>query len=309
VKRGWVTFTRVCRYGLSNFWRNAWLSTAATAVMVLTLTVMLATFMVRLAFDDTVTQIREKIDISVYLKDNITQSQLNKLKSALKAVPIVTTIDYVSKEQAREIFKVQNKSDYDNLLALGELGDLNPFPASLKVHVNDVNKLDEIVTVISKPEFTVVQSDKSSILGPRKVAIDTIVRVASFSEVVGMIATGVFLVLSIMIIFNTIRMAIFNRRDEIEIMRLIGANKSFIRGPFIVEASLYGIFAALVSVGAVSGLMVFASPYLQSYGIQTSSISGMLAGLWWLLLLAQMGVGLMIGVVSSLLAMRRYLKV
>jgi cell division transport system permease protein len=309
MKRGWVTFTRVCRYGLNNFRRNAWLSMAATVVMVLTLTVMLVTFIARLAFDDTVTQIREKIDISVYLKDDITKSQLDKLKSALKAVPIVTTIDYVSKEQAREIFKVQNKNDYENLLALGELGDLNPLPASLKVHVSDVNRLDEIVAVITKPEFEAVQSDKSSLLGPRKVAIDTIVRVASFSEVAGMAATGVFLVLSIMIIFNTIRMAIFNRRDEIEIMRLIGANKSFIRGPFMVEASLYGVFAAFISVGLVSGLLVLVTPYLRSYGIQVGLISGMLASWWWLVLLVQIGAGLFIGIFSSLLAMRRYLKV
>jgi cell division transport system permease protein len=112
-----------------------------------------------------------------------------------------------------------------------------------------------------------------------------------------------------MIIFNTIRMAIFNRRDEIEIMKLIGAEKSFIRGPFIVEASLYGIIAAVVSVGLVYAALVFAGPSISSYGIEVSGTIKLFSQWPVVIFLSVIFVGIMIGIISSFMAMRRYLKV
>lgn len=309
MRRKWITFLRICRYGLNNFSRNAWLSMAATVVMVVTLTVIITTFTARMVFNDTLGGIREKIDVSVYLNDDITDADRQKLEDAIKSVPIVTSIDYISKEEAREIFKQQNKDYYSQLEALGELGDLNPFPASFRVKTNDPDKLDLINDIVSREDLQALQSEPASISGERKAAIESIARAASFSEIVGLSASGIFLVLSIMIIFNTIRMAIFNRKDEIEIMKLIGAEKRFIRGPFIVEASLYGIFAAIISVALIYLLLLTAAPQLANYDIQVGQTIKLFTDWPILVFLAQLGAGILIGVVSSLLAIRRYLKV
>jgi cell division transport system permease protein len=309
MRRRWITFLRICRYGLNNFSRNAWLSMAATVVMVVTLTVVITTFTARMVFDDTLGGIREKIDVSVYLSDNITPEQQQKLEDAIKAVPIVTSIEHITKDQAREIFKQQNKDYFSQLEALGELGDINPFPASLRVKTSDPDKLSLINDVVSKPEFKDAQSEPASISGQRKEAIDNIAKAASFSEVVGLAASGVFLVLSIMIIFNTIRMAIFNRRDEIEIMKLIGAEKRFIKGPFIVEASLYGVFAAIISVALIYLVLLTAAPQLANYDIQIGPTITFFTQWPGLIFLAQLAVGVIIGILSSQMALRRYLKV
>ncbi len=309
MRRRWITFLRICRYGLNNFSRNAWLSMAATVVMVVTLTVVITTFTARMVFNDTLGGIREKIDVSVYLADDITPEKQQKLEDAIKQVPIVTSIEHVSKDQAREIFKQQNKDYFSQLEALGELGDVNPFPASLRIKTSDPDKLSLINDVVSKSEFADSQSAPASISGQRKEAIDNIAKVASFSEVVGLGASGVFLVLSIMIIFNTIRMAIFNRRDEIEIMKLIGAERRFIKGPFIVEASLYGVFAAIISVALIYLVLLTAAPQLANYDIQIGPTIGFFTQWPGLIFLAQLVVGVLIGIVSSQMALRRYLKV
>lgn len=308
VRRRWNTFLRICHYGFSNFARNAWLSTAATIVMVVTLVILLTTFTARMIFNDTLGEIREKIDVSVYLSDTTTDDQRAEFTKAIETLPIVTSVEYINKDQAREIFKQDNKASFEQFEALAELGETNPFPASLRIHTNDPNRLEEINALVNKEEYKALQSEQASISGERRKAIDSIARAAYFSEVAGLIASVVFVTLSIMIIFNTIRMAIFNRRDEIEIMKLIGAEKSFIRGPFIIEASLYGVFASIISVATMYGLLIFAAPNLVSYDIEIGPTLTVFSQWPAVIFVAQLGIGMLIGIISSLLAIRRYLK-
>lgn len=308
MRRKWITFTRIIRYGLNNFSRNAWLSVAATVVMVITLSVILGAFTLRMIFADTISQIRQKIDVSIYLKDEVTDLQREQFISAIKTVPIVTSIDYITKDQAKEAYVQQNKAYYERLQALGEL-DSNPLPASLRVKTNDPNKLSLINDLINQDQYKALQGETASISGERKAAIDNIAKVSQFTEIVGLVASVFFVIISIMIIFNTIRMAIFNRRDEIEIMKLIGAEKSFIRGPFIVEAALYGFLAAIVSIIIMYFGLLAAGPALANYEIEINPTITFFTTWPILIVLVQIVVGIAIGILSSLLAMRRYLKV
>ena len=308
MRRKWITILRVFRYGLNNFSRNAWLTTAATAVMTVTLLVVLTTFTARMIFSDTITQFRQKIDVSVYLKDDVEQSEVNRFAEELGQVPIVTQVEYISKERAREIFSEQNKEELSNLEALGEL-DGNPLPASLRIKTRDPNQLDALNAVITKPENKELQSSEPSSSGERRAAIDTIANVSQFTEIAGLVTGSIFVVISVMIIFNTIRMAIFNRRDEIEIMKLIGAEKSFVRGPFLVEAGLYGVLAAIVSLILVYTLLFTRAGELAAYEIEVQNTLAFFAAWPVVIILAQILIGIAIGIFSALLAMRRYLKV
>jgi cell division transport system permease protein len=308
MRRQWITFLRILRYGLNNFSRNAWLTTAATAVMTITLVIILTTFTARLIFSDTIQEVRSRIDISVYLKDDAEPADINRFGRELQQVPIVTSVEHISKEQAREIFTQENKAEFEELEALGEIGD-NPFPASLRIKTSDPNKLDDLNAVIQKPENLALQSEEPSNSGERKAAIDTIARVSQFSEIAGLAAGGIFVVISIMIIFNTIRMAIFNRRDEIEIMRLIGAEKRFIRGPFIVEAALYGLVAAIVSLVLVYSLLLTRAGELATVEIEVANTVAFFKQWPLVIVPAQLAIGVLIGVFSAYLAIRRYLKV
>ena len=308
MRRNMTTILRIFRYGLDNFRRNAWLTTAATVVMTITLLIIIVTIFARFVFNDTIDQVRQKIDISVYLRDDDTPTQIQKFVGDIKNVPQVTSVEYISKSQARSSFEQQNQTEFSNLQALAELGSDNPFPASLKIKTKDPNKLDSLNTVINANKPLLDSSTPTSYSGERKAAIDNIANVSQFSETAGLAAAAVFVIISIMIVFNTIRMAIFNRRDEIEMMKLIGAEKYFIRGPFIVEAAMYGLLAAIVSVILIYAVILTRADSLTQYDIVVGNTVHFFQAWPIAILLVQMVVGMLIGIFSAQLAIRRYLK-
>lgn len=311
MRRYWITILRIFRYGLHNFWRNAWLSTAATAVMTVTLLIVLTTLTAQMIFRDTLTEFRQKLNISVYLKDDAEPKEVKRFANELAGVPIVTKVEYISKEQAHKAFAEGSKDQLAQLQALGEIGT-NPFPASLRINTKDPNKLEALNAVIEKAGNKALQDEKAmqeaAGSGERRAAIDTIARVSEFSGLAGMVAGGIFVVLSVMIIFNTIRMAIFNRRDEIEIMKLIGTEKRFIRGPFLVEAALYGVLAAIISLIIVYVVLLTQAQYLAQYEVKVVDTVNYFRSWPVMIIAGQLGIGILIGVFSALLAIRRYLK-
>lgn len=308
MHRQGVTFLRIFTYGLRNFSRNTWLTTAAAAVMTITLLIISTTLIARMVFADTIQQIRQKIDIAVFLKDDVTDDDLQRFVNQIKRVPIVTSVEYVSKEQARQNFQQQNKTELTQLEALAQLNGTNPLPASLKIKVKDPNKIDDVNKVIYSDQNKPLLGQQPSNANAQKEAINHIAVVTQFLETAGVVSAIIFVIISILIIFNTIRMAIFNRRDEIEIMKLIGAEKYFIRGPFIVEASLYGVLAALVSIGIVYALLLTKANDLAQQDIVVDNTLHLFKQWPVVIVLGQMLAGAAIGVFSSLLAMRRYLK-
>lgn len=309
-KRSMTTLLRIFRYGMSNFTRNAWLTTAATLVMTITLIIIITTAFARFVFSDTISSVRDKIDVSVYLRDEDTAAQIQKFIVEIKQVPEVKSVEHITKDQARTSFEQQNQAEYQQLQALAELGADNPFPASLKIKTSDPNKLEGLNAVINSDKNKVLldTSTPTSYSGSRKEAIDRIAQVSQFTETAGMVAAGVFVVISVMIVFNTIRMAIFNRRDEIEMMKLIGAEKRFIRGPFIVEAAMYGILAAVVSTILAYTAVIPRAHELTQFGIEVDNAVKIFQTWPVVVVAAQLLIGILIGVISAQLAIRRYLK-
>lgn len=308
-KRRLIVFERIFKTGATNFVRNAWLSAAAVAVMVITLTIVLFSVIARATFNNTISQIKDKIDVSVYLKDDITLQQKNSLLSQIKQLQSVKKVTYISKAQALETYKKDNQSNLDLLLAISQTD--NPLPASLLIKPVDPNKLDELRLFLEKPANKALQSDQTSYSGDRKEAIDKISHATSFLQKAGFIGIIIFTIISMLIIFNTIRMAIFNRRDELNIMRLLGASTWFIRGPFIVETMLYGLIAAVISLLICNGLFSVSSSAFEASSLGLLDISyanRYFVGHYWLILTGQIAVGILIGAASSYFATRRYLK-
>jgi cell division transport system permease protein len=306
-----ITQIRILKTGLQNFVRNATLAIAAMAVMVITLTIILFSFIANATFTYTIDQITDKIDISVYLKDDVAgnKKQRNKLITDLKKFDNVKQVNFISKEQALEVYKQANQDNPD-LLAAISLTD-NPLPASLQIKPHDPNKIEAIRAYLEKPEIKSLQSDETSYSGDRKEAIDKISRAATFLRQAGVAGISIFMLVSILIIFNTIRMAIFNRRDELYIMRLLGASTWFIRGPFVVETVLYGVIAALISVAICNAIFVVSASAFEASSLGVLDIqyaSDYFSDHFWIILVAQLGVGILIGAASSIIATRRYLK-
>lgn len=308
-RRQWITFIRMCRYGVNNFSRNAWLTIAATAVMTITLLIVFATLSARSTLITTVDDIKDKVDMSIYLKNDVASKDVKTIQSELEKLKTVRDVTYVSPQDAREAFAKQNSKNPDALSALNEA--TNRFPGTMSVKLVDINDTKELANFVDTNQTVKQNIDpdrKPSFEGERKSAIEGIARAVVFADRVGLIATIIFVVISSLIVFNTIRMAIFNRKDEIEMMKLIGADKNFIRGPFIVEAVVYGFIAAiLATVLGVAGLYWLNGKVID--GVQIQPTLDFVITYIGFVALGMILVGALIGIISSLLATRRYLKI
>ncbi len=302
-----ITLWRIIQAGFRNFLRNAWLSTAATAVMTVTLVLVTFSYISNSALTSTIKTVTDKIDVSVYLNTAVTPPQLDGFKKSLLAAPNVSEVNYVSQAQALADYRSQNQNNPQLLAALDIAGDA--LPASLEIKAKDPNKLNSIASVINQPQNKALQDPTAppSYSGNRKTTVDRIVHFSNFFKRASLVASILFVVISVMIIFNTIRMAIFTRREEIEIMKLVGATNWFIRGPFLVEAGFYGLIAAGLALVFCYGLLLSGATKLGSY-IDISSTVTVFRHYPVLIALVEAVAGIIIGTGSSLLAMVRYLK-
>ncbi len=304
-----ITHYRIIRTGLQNLARNMTLAVAAIAVMVITLTIILFSLITSATFGNTIDQITDKIDISVYLKDEVTPEQRDRLIGQFKELDNVKSVKFISKDDALEEYKKANQDKPDLLSAISQTD--NPLPSSLRIKPRDPNKIEDIRKFIESKDIKALQSDPTSYSGDRKDAIDAITRATQFFQRAGLVGVIIFALVSMLIIFNTIRMAIFNRRDELHIMRLLGASTWFIRGPFVVETVAYGVIAAIISVAICHFLFVVSSTTLgaSSFGLlDIGFASTYFKSHFFLILLGQIAIGVSIGALSSMIATRRYLK-
>jgi cell division transport system permease protein len=309
MNRNAITLRRVIKNGAENFIRNASLSIAATAVMVVTLTIVLFSIIANATFAHTIAQINDKIDISVYLKDSVNDQQRDSLIGKLKGLSSVKSIDYISKQQALDNYRRDNQDNLELQLAISQTD--NPLPATLRIKPVNPSNISDIKGILDSPDVQALQSDKTSYSGDRKEAIDKISAATAFFRKAVFISVIVFAIISMLIIFNTIQMAIFNRRDELTIMRLLGANNWYIRGPFIVETMFYGIVSAIISVSLCNFLFVVQANAFNATSLGLLDIkysNDYFASHFWLFLLLQLLAGMAIGAVSALSATKRYLR-
>jgi len=307
--RQWVTFLRMCRYGVNNFTRNAWLTIAATAIMTITLLVVFVSVLSQHVMSSTLQTIRDSVAMSIYLKGDTTEEDVEKVVNEVQSLSSVTKVRTQTPTQAREDFVEKNKDDSGTLDAVKEATNKLPWTLSISIaDINDTTQLSELVKNNETVKQFIDPERDPSFAGDRREAIEKIASTAAFAQQVSIIVSVVFVAISTLIIFNTIRMAIFNRREEIQMMKLIGAERSFIRGPFIVEAVVYGFIAAILATSIGLGLFILAAPALAAADVVIGPTMSLLTIYAGVVLLCMIAIGAFIGIVSSLLATRRYLK-
>lgn len=309
-RRQWITFVRMCRYGINNFSRNAWLTIAATAVMTITLLIIFITFVAQNVLSDSVKIISDQVDMSIYLKTETTKEQADKITQDLTKLSNVEQVRFISAEESREQNAQKNKDSAQILEAINQATNRNPAILRIKLKdINDTSQLDQFVKTNANLKKHINPDRPPSFAGSRREAIQNLGKGTDFAQKVGIGASFVFVIISSLIVFNTIRMAIFNRKEEIQMMKLIGADRNFIRGPFVVEAVVYGFIAAILAT--VLGLVIlFASRSgLLQYGVAIQPTIDFMTIYIGLVVLAMILLGAIIGVVSSLFATRKYLKI
>ena len=320
IKRRIITILRIVNTGIHNLLRNAWLTTAAIAVMTVTLTIVASAFVANFAFQEAIESVAKNLTISVYLEDDSSDQAQAELRARIEANQYVERVDYKSKEEALQDFQ-SSFSDRPELLEGLAIAEGNVFPASFEIVMSDINQYQEIVTIAGNDEFdeVVLQTSDNEL---SRESFNRFISAQRTMNRASIILGAIFGSISILIIFNTIRMAIFTRSDEIEIMKLIGATPSYIRGPYLVEASMYGVIAGIISIGVFYPTTVrFASDFLagvaSDFGtLQTTSedslfpegIVTFLSESWPLVFAVVIGAGILLGFLSAAFAMSRYLR-
>lgn len=308
MMRQLITLRRVIAAGIKNFFRNSWLSIAATAVMVVALVIVLMAVVLNVVTRNAIAELSTNLKVSVYLQDDIDDTLRQKLQNEFVTNEYVREVNYISKEQAQKQFAESFQEDKKLLEGLALIGG-NTLPASFEVGVTDLSKLEEVGNIAKQEQYTPIIESVSLGKTDVKKTIDRAANAQRFITSASIVAASVFALVSMLIIFNTIRMAIFTRADEIRTQKLLGATPGYIRGPFLVESSMYGVIAGIVAASIVLAVVYSLgnkvanqAEFAQSYELLTrpSIIAAMYAFSIFL--------GILVGMFSSTLAMGRYLK-
>jgi cell division transport system permease protein len=307
----WINTKRIVRAGFVNFWRNRFVSLAAVLAMTLALLVISTILFLSAIFNFTLVQVKDKVDISVYFVTSAAEEDILSIKKSLESLPEVMAVTYISREQALADFRNKHTNDDEILQALNELPD-NPLEAALNIKAKDPSQYEGITNFLKSND--VLSKDSTPIIRKinfeeNQLAIDRLNKIIALANKFGFGLAVAFILISIIITLNTIRLVIYISKDEISVMRLVGASSKYVKGPFIISGLIYGVVStALVLLilfpitywlSSVTGRF-FAGLDLFAFYLNSKNfleIAGIL-----------LGSGLLVGAVSSFLAVRRYLK-
>lgn len=303
-----TTLGRIIRNGFTGFYRNRTISVSAIVVMTITLMIVGGLVYSRAMLKHVLYHVQNRVDVSVYFILKAEEADILKLQDALTKLPEVKEVTYTSRDQALANYKEKNANDALALQAIEEIGQ-NPFRASISILAQNSGQYEAIATFLKSKEFT--QDDNALIdkvdYADNKEIIDRLNSLIATGERAGLTIAAIFILISIMITYNTIRLAIYTFRDEIGVMRLVGANKMYVRGPFVIEGVLYGIVAAFLATLLYLPISLYLRDYISNALIQFDTLEfytrkGFLIG--GILLT----VGILLGMISSYLSVRKYLK-
>ncbi len=274
-------------------------------VMVLALSVFLGLTIFGVLTQSAIATLQDKIDISVYFKSGVSEDDISNVERSTQSLAEVKNVEYISRDKALEIFKEKHKNDATIGKALEELGD-NPLAASLNVKAKDPKDYGVIASYLQNDKFSSL-IDKVT-YGQNQLAINRLVKIADTASAAGLAITIILALVAVVVTFNTVRLAIYSSREEIGIMRLVGASNAYIRGPYVVEGIIYGLVSAVFALLLVAPVVHLASPYI-SVVIPEMNLIGYFYG--HLLGLASYSLlfGVLLGVVSGSIAVTRYLRV
>lgn len=301
-----ISLLRIIKIGFVNFWRNIWLSIAATMVMTITLVIFGTLFLMFVLTNYSLQTIQNTVDISVYFKVGLAQDQITKIQNYVQADSRVKQVTYVSAIDAFNNFKTQHQNDPLITESLNELSD-NPLPATLHIKTYQLSDYPAIAQKLESPDYKDF-IDKVNYEDNRDI-INRLNTILKFIIAFGITLVVVFGIIAVLVIFNTITLTIYNRKEEVEIMRLVGATNWYIRGPFLAESILYSILSTIIAGALFVPVFTKVLPKITAYvNPQLSFYNHNLFSFWYLLLMLFV-LALVLSIVSTFLAIRKYLKI
>jgi cell division transport system permease protein len=303
-----MNLKRIIRSGYRSFIRSGFTSLASILIMTITLFVITSLIFVQAALTASLTDIENKVDVTVYFVPGADADSIATVQTALQKLPEVKEVTYTSQEQALSDFKEKHSNDYLTLQALDELSG-NPLGASLNIKARDpsqyesISKYFESDSAISKGASTII--DKVD-YHQNKVIIDRLTSIITGAQRLGFAISLFLIIISVIITFSTIRLIIYMSREEINVMRLVGAGKQYIRGPFIVSGILVGICASLLTIILFIPVSIWLGNQMTDFfGI---NLFAYYKSNFLQLFIIMLGTGVLLGSISSAFAIHRYLR-
>ncbi len=296
--------SRIFHFGMKNFRRNGWLSTATVAIMTLALLVFLGVILFGVTTSRAAASIQDKIDISVFFNTNASEDQILNIQQSLQALPQVASAAYTSRDQALQNFKAAHANDQTVSQALAQLNG-NPLEASLEIKAKDPSQYSQIADYLAAP--SIAQYVDTQSYTNNQDLIDRLAKIVRYVEGGGL---GIVIVLALiagLVVFNTIQLAIYSNREEIGVMRVVGASNALVRGPFVIEGMLCGAIAAVITLIVMAPILYFLSPYLGVF-IPGLNIFQYFYTHLFSLFIYELAFGVVIGGLSSFVAVRKYLR-
>ncbi|MEK7537162.1 MAG: permease-like cell division protein FtsX [Patescibacteria group bacterium] len=296
---------RVIESGWMNFKRNSWLAFGTVGIMVLALLIFAGLVAFNVISRTAIASLEEKVDVTAYLKTGVSDGEARDAAKRIGEISGISYVNYISRDQALEDFKKRHEGEELIQQAILELGE-NPLQASLEIKAEDSREYASLVSFLEKSSFRSL-IDKIDFYENQTV-IGRIQKISSGLRVGGILVTLVLSLIAVLITFNTVRLTIYSQKQEIEIMRLVGASNWHIRGPYVVEGAIYGIIAGFAVLIIFYPVVYLASPRIQAF-IPSVNLTAYFTGFFGQMLILVFGLGIALGVISSFIAVRRYLKI
>ncbi len=301
-----LSFTRALRLAVTNMWRNLWLSVATVFVIALALFSMALLAAINLVASRAITAVEEKVDIAVFFVPDVLDQDVAVVQNALEAKPEVGEVTLISREQALAEFRERNSGNETVEETLDILGE-NPLGPSLLVTAQSISDFPTIVGYLDNPEWTeyIQETDYRD----NQLLVERLDRITGRAEGVMLTVSLVFILIALLIVFNTIRINIYTQREEINIMRLVGATGNFIRLPFLLESVIYALVGSVLTLVVITPLIAVIAPqadaFFEGYNFDLQSYFG---GHFLQIAALLLIVSLVLSTLSSAAALARYLK-
>jgi cell division transport system permease protein len=302
-----LNLRRIFRTGFVQFWRNGVVSLSAVLVMVITLFVIGTVIFSSAMLKTSLVAIEDKVDINVYFITDASEADVLTAKASIEKLSEVDFVTYISRDVALENFREQHKDDQQTLDALDEL-DENPLGAALNIKAKEPSQYEQVANFLEQNYPAGGSVVERVNYFQNKKAIDQLGQIIDAGEKLGAIVTVVFIIISILITLNTIRLAMFISKDEINVMKLVGASSNFITGPFLVTGAMYGLVSSIITLILFWPITYWLGPVTERFFVETNIFSYYISTFGQMLLIMVVA-GVFIGSVSSYLAIKRYLRI
>lgn len=301
-----ISLFRGIKFSMQDIFRNVWLSITTIMILLLALFSINLLVTVEVVSKAAVNAVKEKIDVNLYIKSTADEKDILLLKTKVASLPQVKEVNYISKAEALEEFKAKHKDSPEILDALRELSR-NPLSPTIVIKPRDIAEYESLIDQLNKIDDPIIESKN---FDNHKTLLEKVNDISGKVNEVGLIVSGIFIFVTIMVVFNAIRVAIYTHRREIKIMRLVGASKWFIRMPYLFSSIIYTFIGVVLIITIYYGFLAILQPYLEAFFVGYNIDLTEYFNNNFIKIFGLQFVGLsLVNMIASLVAIRKYTKI